>query len=470
LTTNTPHARGVAVLSFRNLGDEKNIYLAEAMTDELVQHLAKAPGLRVASRASFRKGEVAGEDLRTLGKRLGVNAIVEGTIQARSDGSMHIAVRLVEVDRGFPLFSTQIERKAHEVFSVSTELAKDIARALTIDLGGAPARAPAAPGVVDLFLRARREYATQTLAGVSEAYRLLKGIPAGQRDPLLASWMALARLRWWGFAPELGPSAPKEAQLLAESLSLEDPTLGEAHLALAVLHDLQGHTGAAIQAATEAVRCNPTLGEANLLLGTLHVETGSIEEGIRRLKLALRLDPRNFLSLLELARTAELTGDHDGADAWLSLADQRAPGHVQPALLRVRIASWRGEKKGLAAARAQALAASKKALPTEADALHLFALDEGEIQVGRLMVSAAIGGASARYRWTLMQLVAEERALKKDFHGAVSAIRSAQGAGFVDILWLEKCAAFEKLRTDAAFEAVRHTIAQRARTAFARPS
>lgn len=469
LTTNTPHARGVAVLSFRNLGDSSSAYLAEAMTDEIVQHLAKAPGLRVASRASLRADEVPGEALRTLGKRLGVHAIVEGTIQARSDGTMHIGVRLVEVDRGFALFSTQIERKAHEVFSVSRELATDVARALTVDLGGMRGRAPAAPGVVDRFLRARREYATHTLAGVSEAYRLIKSLGASQRNPLVASWMALARLRWWGFAPELGSTASDEVETLARSLIAEDPTLGEAHLALAVLHDLVGRSSLATKAATEAVRCNPTLGEAHLLLGILYAETGNVEEGIRRLKLSLRLDPRNFLSLLELARTAELTGDADGADAWLTLAEQRAPGHVQPALLRVRIASWRGAKKGLADARQQAIAVAKKALPAEADALHLFALDESEVRVGRLMVSAALPGASARYRWTLMQLVAEERAIKKDFHGALSAVRSAQSAGFVDVLWLEKCAAFDKLRIDPAFEAVRRTISQRARATFAGP-
>ena len=135
----------------------------------------------------------------------------------------------------------------------------------------------------------------------------------------------------------------------------------------------------------------------------------------------------------------------------------------------MRIASWRSEKNGLAAAKATAIATAKRALPTEADALHLFALDEGEVRVGRLMVSAALPGASARYRWTLMQLVAEERAIKEDFHGALSALRSAQSAGFVDILWLEKCATFEKLRTDAAFEAIRSTISQRALAAFAGP-
>lgn len=201
----------------------------------------------------------------------------------------------------------------------------------------------------------------------------------------------------------------------------------------------------------------------------ISVKVGLFLVGGYSLKLSLRLDPQNFLSLLELARSAELTGDRAGADAWLSLADQRAPGHVLPALLRVRIASWRNEKKGLAAAQALALSAAKRALPAEADALHLFALDEGEVRVGRLMVSAALPGAAARYRWTLMQLVAEERAIKKDFHGALSALRSAQSAGFVDILWLENCAALEKLRTDAAFESIRSTIAQRALAVFAGP-
>ncbi|HEX7665082.1 MAG TPA: protein kinase, partial [Polyangiaceae bacterium] len=292
-TTNTPHTRGVAVMMLRNLGDEKTAYVAEAVTDELSNHLAKSTGLRVAARASAQMRD--GEDLRTFGARLNVQAVVEGSLLVKTDGSMRLTVRLTEVERGFSLFSTRVDRKADDLFSIAQEIATKVAEALTVE-ANADGPAPAAKAAVDPFLRARRAYGVRTHAGAQEATSLLEeGLARSPKDPLLLSWLALAKLQLWEFEPAMGESGSirREVRRLAEGVLSNDATSGEAHLALAMLLSLQGDPPAAMTAANEAVRCNPTLGEAHLLLGRIHSEAGRLAEGIHRLALALRIDPKS---------------------------------------------------------------------------------------------------------------------------------------------------------------------------------
>ncbi len=449
-TTNTPHTRGVAVMTLRNLGDEKTAYVAEAVTDELSNHLAKATGLRVASRLSAQMRD--GEDLRTFGARLNVQAVVEGSLLVKPDGSMRLTVRLTEVERGFSLFSTRVDRKADDLFSIAQEIATKVAEALTVE-ASSDGPAPAAKAAVDPFLRARRAYGVRTHAGAQEAASLLEeGLARSPKDPLLLSWLALAKLQLWEFEPSLGESGSirREVRRLAEGVLSNDATSGEAHLALAVLLAMQADPLAATTAANEAVRCNPTLGEAHLLLGRIHSESGRLAEGIHRLALALRIDPKSTVAPLELARTSELSLDQASADAWLTLADERARDRSEPALLRMRIAFWRGKAAPLSEARVRGGRALRDASGGVAVLLRLFFTDNYGPTIDVAKALAATPGMAPRARVYVLTLVTERLALAGDIKGAVSMLRSARDAGLLDLLWLDKCPALDplRLRTD----------------------
>ncbi|MGH7284492.1 MAG: hypothetical protein ACRELY_23455, partial [Polyangiaceae bacterium] len=453
-TTNTPHTRGVAVLTLRNLGDEKTAYVAEAVTEELSNQLAKSTGLRVASRLAAQMRD--GEDLRTFGARLNVQAVVEGSLLVKADGSMRLTVRLTEVERGFSLFSTRVDRKSDDLFAVAGEVATKVAQALTVE-ASAEGPAPASKAAVDPFLRARRAYGNRTHAGAIEAASLLEeGLARSPKDPLLLSWLALAKLQLWEFEPRLGEGGAirREVRRLAEGVLSNDATSGEAHLALAVLLHMQNDPLAATSAANEAVRCNPTLGEAHLLLGRILSESGRLADGVHRLALALRIDPKSTTAPLELARTSELSQDPTSADAWLTLADERARDRAEPALLRMRIASWRGKAAGLADARQRGGRALRDATGGTAVLLRLFFSENFGPVADQAKAYAATGGMSPRARIQVHVLLAERYAISGDFRAAIASLKAAREAGLLDLLWLEKCPALDGLRLRADFSAI----------------
>jgi len=93
------------------------------MTDELSAVLAGAPGLRVASRTSVYALHSRGMDAREIGERLGVNALVEGTVR-KVGNRIRLAVRLVKAADGCQLWSEVYERTVDDVFAIQEELSR----------------------------------------------------------------------------------------------------------------------------------------------------------------------------------------------------------------------------------------------------------------------------------------------------------------------------------------------------------
>jgi len=135
-----PDAKSVAVLSFENLSDEKeNEYFSEGVSDELLNVLAKIPGLHVAARTSsfYFKGRNA--TAQEIGEKLGVANLVEGSVR-RSGNSVRIAARLSRAATGEQLWSESYTRDLNDVFAVQTELAQTIVAQLRQQLGASVAK------------------------------------------------------------------------------------------------------------------------------------------------------------------------------------------------------------------------------------------------------------------------------------------------------------------------------------------
>ena len=465
-TTATPNTRGIAVLPLRNLGNEKTQYVTDALTTALVDRLAAAPTLRVASRAAIEAHERANDDLRALGRRLGVESIVEGSLLVRPGNEMRLSVRLVEVERGFVLWSKRIDRSAKDLFKVADEVVTEVAKALGVDASAGsvrPRASPASTDSVDPFLRAQDALGEYTAEGARAAEQYLaEAFLRAPKDPLLASWLAIAKLRRWTFEPALGQgdeAAPVVAERIALEVLKKSGNVGEAHLALATLADHRGDPVEAMRRAREAVRCTPTLAEAHRIVGRLTSEAATTFEGERDLDVSLRLDPQQVYTMLLLARTRALKRDFERAAEWLKLAEARSPGHVACAFGRVQLASWKGDGNSESA---RAAAATKGRAGLYAHAIRAFSGLGEDIEVGKLAALAAAPGTTSRVRAMIMQIICEQRVRAKDAEGALSALRSVDAAGSVDLLWLERCPSLEGIRGFAGWSHLRASIATRA--------
>ena len=122
-TTPAPE-HSIAVLPFVNLSaDPENGYFCDGMTEEILNALSAVPSLHVASRTSAFTFKGATEDIRTIGEKLRVRAVLEGSVR-RADVKLRVTAQLINVADGFHLWSQTYDREMKDVFAIQDEIGR----------------------------------------------------------------------------------------------------------------------------------------------------------------------------------------------------------------------------------------------------------------------------------------------------------------------------------------------------------
>jgi TolB-like protein/tetratricopeptide (TPR) repeat protein len=227
--------RSIVVLPFLNLNrDEENEILSDGITEELINALSQVPGLQVVARTSafYFKGKT--DDIRTIGARLGVQTILEGSLR-RSGDRLRITAQLINVTDGYHIWSERFDHRITDLFDLQEEIADAIVTALQMKLG--PARV-AGQSIRDdetyeLYLEGRYHCNRRTGAGFLRAVECFERILA--KDGRMAqAWAGLADCHAF-----LGPLAGipfEEAMPRAKAAALKaleiDGSLPDAHCSL----------------------------------------------------------------------------------------------------------------------------------------------------------------------------------------------------------------------------------------------
>jgi adenylate cyclase len=126
----------IAVLAFTNISsDPEQEYFSDGISEEIINTLAQVPNLKVTGRTSSFTFKGKNEDLRSIGEKLNVNTLLEGSV--RSVGNrIRITAQLIDVQNGYHLWSERYDRILNDVFEVQDEIAKTIVEKLQITLGG----------------------------------------------------------------------------------------------------------------------------------------------------------------------------------------------------------------------------------------------------------------------------------------------------------------------------------------------
>jgi TolB-like protein len=133
----------IAVLPFVNLSSElEQEYFSDGLSEELMNRLARTPGLRVAPRTSsfIFKGQAV--DVKQVGETLGVTHVVEGCVR-KSGQCLRISARLADSAEGYCLWSQTYDRQIDDVFAIYDEIAGAVSSALHAALGVAEPDGPA---------------------------------------------------------------------------------------------------------------------------------------------------------------------------------------------------------------------------------------------------------------------------------------------------------------------------------------
>jgi TolB-like protein len=128
------------VLPFVDMSSEKNQeYFSDGLAEELLHDLAKVQGLRVAARTSSFQFKSKSEDLRSVGEKLNVGTILEGSV--RKEGNrVRITAQSIKVADGFHLWSETYNRELTDIFAVQDDIAHAVTSALRVTLLAKTAR------------------------------------------------------------------------------------------------------------------------------------------------------------------------------------------------------------------------------------------------------------------------------------------------------------------------------------------
>lgn len=454
--------RTIAVVPFTSAGDD-DAFLADALTDDLIDALSTTRGLRVRPRglvALYVTSEAI--DPRALGRALDVQVVVEGTVR-RVGESVRIHARLISVAEGFQLWGRRFDRPARDVLAINDEVARAVAEALTMDRHGAPRPAAADAEAVELQLRARRALrdAWGGLGDLDAAVALFEqGVARAPDDLGLLSGLAMARARRINYAP---PGVDDVASVRgAVELAVERaPHLGEAWLALATLRHISSDWSGSVTALREALGRAPGLLQAHEILGNIQFEIGAVDDGLFRLETVVSLDPTATNARLELARALALVGRWDRTDVLLALPVDRSGERDYRRVMRARLNLWRGlqrhDTSGVGASTASALS---DAFDTT---LSTGTVTEAVIEpvIEPLQRHAARTREGSRLRPLLRQVLAELLAASGQPELALAEITRSLDAGLYDLTWVDRCPLLEEVRALPGFVSVRARLLER---------
>ena len=329
----------IAVLPFVNTGgDPRDEYFSDGMTDELASALARVQGLRVASRTSAFAFKGRRElDVREIGRRLGVGAVLEGTV--RRDGRrLRLGAQLTNTTDGLSIWSQSYEREVSDIFAMQDELARAIVAALAPSLSAGegasrddvvvqPGRRSRDLAAYDLYLKGRYFWHQRGDASLRTAATHFEEAIA--RDPGFAAAHAgladvLALLPVYGTTP--ADSVLPLAREHAERAIALDSTLAEAHTTLGLVHRTMGEWARSEQALRRALALDPTSAAAHQWQGEVFVITGRLAEAAAALRRAHQLDPMSPIIAAELGYMLTLAGEAQAGVAMGERAVTLAPG------------------------------------------------------------------------------------------------------------------------------------------------
>ncbi|HEU4691110.1 MAG TPA: winged helix-turn-helix domain-containing protein, partial [Vicinamibacterales bacterium] len=140
----------LVVLPFANFGPADDRYFCDGLTEEIINGLARFPGLRVISRTSAFAAHSQGGDISAIGGRLGVTHAIEGSVR-RSGDRIRVTAQLIEAGHQSHLWSERFDRALADVFVIQDEIADAIARRLELTLGAGRRRAAAPTSDMDAY-------------------------------------------------------------------------------------------------------------------------------------------------------------------------------------------------------------------------------------------------------------------------------------------------------------------------------
>ena len=326
----------LAVLPFENLGAPEQEYFADGITEEITTHLAKVSGLGVISRTSVLQYKDTKKTIQQIGKELGVEYVLEGTILwDKSEGNNRVRInpQLIRVKDGTHVWAETYDRVLEQIFALQSDVAEKVASALDVTLletekGSMAAKPTDNLQAYEYYLRGN-EYLNRSWEEKDFRIAIQMYEKAVELDPRFAlAYCGLSRAHeelYWYYYDRTQERLNKAKEAVDRALELK-PDLPEAHLALGYYYY---HGSLDYDHASEqfAIAQKDLLNNSELLLaiGAIQRRQGKWEQAVANIKKAAELDPRSNTKAAEVAWTYLAMCKYAEAEHYFDQAISLAP-------------------------------------------------------------------------------------------------------------------------------------------------
>jgi TolB-like protein len=343
-----PWKNAIAVLPFVNMSaNREQEYFCDGLTEELITKLSSIRELKVTARTSAFVFKGANKDIRAVGRELGVEKVLEGSV--RTDGKkIRIVAQLINVSDGFHVWSASYDREMEEIIRIQEDIAFSVAEALKVTLLGDRGRSDSALSfeAYNEFLQGRYYYGNPTKENAGKAIEHLER--AVRLEPGFArAWSLLAATQAsqasFGYLP-VEEGYPKALASVERALAL-DPRLAHAHAVLGWIQMTYSWDWTGAEASYRQARgLEP--GKGILEAAQLALALGHDEEALSLARRAVDVDGLNDSANMTLALTAYYTGKLDEAAASLRKVLQLRPDRANAHGLLGQVALARSDPQG----------------------------------------------------------------------------------------------------------------------------
>jgi adenylate cyclase len=343
--------RSISVLPFADMSPEKDQeYFCDGMAEELINMLAKIQGLRVIPRTSSFSFKGKDTDIRTIGRELDVEVVLEGSVR-KADNQVRITAQLINVSDRSHLWSETYDRRLDDIFVVQEEISRQVVNALEVALLEPEHRVLESKPTdnlqaYDYYLRGN-EYLYRSALDQDNRIALQMYETAVELDPGFAlGYTRLSKVHarlYHLFYDRTEERLAKSKEAVDKALRL-DPDLPEAHIALGWYY-YWGRLDydRALEHFSLAQKLQPNNSEIFGGIGYVRRRQGKFEQGLINLKKASELDPRSFRTASSLGETCYLMRDYREAernyDRAISLSPDLAELYADKSMLYLR---WQG--------------------------------------------------------------------------------------------------------------------------------
>ena len=336
-----PPDKSVAVLPFTTFSRAQDAeYFADGLTEEVINSLAQSPELKVAGRTSSFYFKGKNQDLREVGKKLGVAHVVEGSVR-REGERLRVTCQLVACKDGFHLWSETYDRQMIDALALQTEIGEAVAEAMKVKLalrGARPGGEPRNPDAYALQLTSMAQLRRQDPESLKQArtgFEKLMDLEPRNAAAFAGYAQATMVLAQQGLSMDIG-EAGRVAQGAIDKAVQLDPESPDVWMAKAMIARVQSiriggpqYEKAFDEAIARTLKLAPNKPEALSAKASRLNDLGQSEQAVVFGRKALTLDPLNRSTIMTYGKALMNIGQLDESERQFHSATELYPDYEQ---------------------------------------------------------------------------------------------------------------------------------------------